>query len=107
MRWLDPAETPWPVPVLDVRPITLTMLSMTTDTRAATSAISYGQDDGLGFVGQDPPVERSTPLSLRYRVDPSEGRTALFLIASAGLRLSGGTRCAHHGGSGPIVPPSA
>jgi hypothetical protein len=23
--WIDPPGTPWPVPVLDVRPVTLTM----------------------------------------------------------------------------------
>jgi len=69
VRWLEPGKHPWPVPVLDVRPVTLTMLSTTSDPQMAANAASFRGDDGLEFVGQEPPDNRSTPLTLRYRID--------------------------------------
>lgn len=78
IRWLQPDETPWPVPVLDVRPVTLTMIALTDDRQMAANAISYLGDDGLGFVGRQPAVVRTTPLSLRYPVDPVLADGQLF-----------------------------
>lgn len=67
------------MPVLDVRPITQTLLATSADSQMAANAASYGGDDGLAFVGQEPPVVRTTPLSLRYRIDPVLADGALFL----------------------------
>ena len=79
IRWIDPPGTPWPVPVLDVRPVTLTMQSYSQDPQMAANAVSYGHDDGLSFIDQRPPVERTVQLKLRYRVDPLLADGALFL----------------------------
>lgn len=79
IRWIDPAGTPWPVPVLDVRPITLTMQSYSEDRQMAANAVSFGHDDGLSFIDQRPPVDRTVQLALRYRVDPMLADGALFL----------------------------
>jgi hypothetical protein len=45
----------------------------------AANAVSYGHDDGLSFIDQRPPVERTVQLKLRYRVDPLLADGALFL----------------------------
>src|SRR5262249_3182910 len=42
VAWLEPSENPWGVRVLDVRPVTQTMLLVTTDPRVASNAVSYG-----------------------------------------------------------------
>lgn len=69
MRWLEDAENPWGVPVLDLRPFALTMLSSSRDPRMATYAMSYRGDDGRAFVDQQPPSSRVTDCELRLRID--------------------------------------
>lgn len=69
VRWLPARETPWPVDVLDVHAVTGSLTSMTSDPQMAANAVSYRGDDGLEFGGQEPPVARLVPVSLRYRVD--------------------------------------
>src|SRR5262249_15916758 len=41
VRWLAPADNPWGVPVLDVRPVTLGMLSTSRDQQCALNAMSF------------------------------------------------------------------
>ena len=77
--WLAPAENPWGVAVLDVRPVTLTMCSASLDPRCATNAISYGQDDGTGFVGQKPPIQRAVKSDIRFRKDRFLADGVLFI----------------------------
>src|SRR5512141_2997647 len=67
--WVRAADNPWGVDVLDVRPITLTMLSTSRDPTCAANAVSFGQDDGTGFIGQEPPVARRIDASLRFPID--------------------------------------
>jgi hypothetical protein len=62
--WVEAADNPWGVRVLDVRPITLTMLATSADRQCAENAVSYGQDDGSGFIGKEPPVARSVEANL-------------------------------------------
>jgi hypothetical protein len=78
MRWLTPTENPWPVPVLDLRPVTSTMLSVTTEKRLAENAVSFGSDDGRSFVADKPSVSRTLPIGLRFRADPALADGALF-----------------------------
>lgn len=77
--WLAPADNPWGVPVLDVRPVTLGMLSTSRDQQCAVNALSFQQDDGTGFVGVEPPVKRTASVALRFRVDRVLADGALFL----------------------------
>src|SRR5688572_28869153 len=58
VAWVRAADNPWGVDVLDVRPVTLTMMSVSSDPTCAENAISYGQDDGRGFAGVEPEVSR-------------------------------------------------
>jgi Ankyrin repeats (3 copies)/Ankyrin repeat len=69
LPWIEAGDNPWGVRVLDVRPVTLTMLSTSTDPQCATNAISYGQDDGSGFIGETTPSHRIAEASLRFPVD--------------------------------------
>jgi hypothetical protein len=80
VRWLDAsAANPWGVPVLDVRPVTLTMLSFTQSRQLAENAMSYGREDGSSFVGQSPPTQRTVPAALPYRVDRVLADGVLFV----------------------------
>lgn len=79
VRWLEPAENPWDVPVLDVRPITLGWLSTTQDPQCAANAMSFTQDDGTGFIGVQPQVTRQIPVRLRFPIDHTLVDGALFI----------------------------
>src|SRR5262245_41460058 len=79
VRWLSPADNPWGVPVLDVRPVTLGMLSTSREQQCALNAMSFGQDDGTGFIGVEPRVTRQVTAGLRFRIDRMLADGALFL----------------------------
>ncbi len=72
-------ENPWGVPLLDVRPVTLTALSTSTDPQYATNAISFGRDDGTGFISQEPMIARSIPASLLFPIDRKLADGVLFI----------------------------
>ena len=77
--WIEAGENPWGIRVLDVRPVTLTMLSTSSDPQCAANAVSFGQDDGTGFIGQEPPVSRTTEASLRFPIDTVLADGVLFV----------------------------
>jgi hypothetical protein len=54
LPWIEASDNPWGVRLLDLRPISQTMLSTSTDPQMATNAVSYGSDDGTSFIGQEP-----------------------------------------------------
>lgn len=69
VRWIEAADNPWGVRLLDVRPVTLTMTSTSADPQCAANAVSYGGEDGTVFVGQTPDSQRIVDMSLRFPVD--------------------------------------
>jgi len=73
------SENPWGVQLLDVRPFTQTMLSTSVDPRCATNAVSFGQDDGQGFVGEIPQSDLRLAIDLRYPVDHRIADGVLFI----------------------------
>ena len=79
VKWVEAADNPWGVRVLDVRQVTLGMLSSSRDPLCATNAVSYGQDDGTGFIGQTPPNQRTIDTNLRFRRDRLLADGALFI----------------------------
>ncbi|HJU40756.1 MAG TPA: ankyrin repeat domain-containing protein [Tahibacter sp.] len=79
VRWIEAADTPWGVRVLDVRPVTHTMTSTSADPQCATNAVSFGQDDGTGFIGVEPPARRTIDASLRFPVDRMLADGVLFI----------------------------
>jgi len=79
VRWLDSADNPWGVPVLDVRPVTLGTMSTSADRRCAENAISFMQDDGTSFIGAQPVGTRTVAAGLRFPIDQRLADGALFI----------------------------
>jgi hypothetical protein len=77
--WIAEDANPWGVPLLDLRPVALGMLSTSKDKECAINAMSFGQDDGLGFDGVEPEVSDTVPASLRFRIDGMLADGALFI----------------------------
>ena len=69
IRWVMPAEHRWGVPVLDVRPVTLTTMSSSSDPCCAANALSFGSDDGTGFIGRPPIVDRAVEADLHFSIE--------------------------------------
>ena len=69
IHWIDPSNNPWGVPVLDVRPVTLGMLSSTKDQQIAVNAMSFTRDDGTGFIGVEPAGTQRIPVGLSFPID--------------------------------------
>lgn len=67
--WLKGTENPWNVRLLDVRGITLEMMSTTQDRTCAENAISFGGDDGTSFIGEQPASPRVALADLRFPID--------------------------------------
>ncbi|MBI3723647.1 ankyrin repeat domain-containing protein [bacterium] len=67
--WLADDQNRWGVPVLDVRPVTQTMLCCTSDKSVAEKFNTMTNDDGTAFAQEDPPVARVVEASLRYRAE--------------------------------------
>lgn len=76
---IDASDNPWGVRLLDVRPVTQTMLSTSADPQCAVNAISFGQDDGQGFVGQMPESADRFSVDLRYPADQRVADGVLFI----------------------------
>ena len=76
--WIEAAETPWGVPVLDVRAVTQNMISTSADPQCAANAISYGNDDGSAFATAEPASPRVIGALVRYRVNAPLPDGALF-----------------------------
>lgn len=79
VRWLDGADNPWGVPVLDVRPVTVKMTSTTRDRRCAANAMSFMQDDGTSFIGLEPVGKRAVAAGLSFPIDQRLADGALFV----------------------------
>lgn len=79
VHWVDAADNPWRVRVLDVRPVTQTMMSTSTDRQCASNAVSFAHDDGTSFIGQEPPVTRVVKADLRFPIDRFLADGVLFI----------------------------
>jgi hypothetical protein len=78
VSWIEAAESPWRIRVLDVRPVTLGMMSTSPDPECAANALSYGEDNGTEFLLAEPPIQRTTSTSLLYRITDEFWAGALF-----------------------------
>ncbi len=77
LQWIN--DPRWPVPVLDLRPFTLGTISTSRDRRCAENALSFGNDDGLSFVSQQPASSTEVAADLRFPTDRYLADGALFL----------------------------
>jgi hypothetical protein len=78
IRWIEAAETPWGVPVLDVRAVTENLISTLADPQCAADAISFGRDDGSTFAADEPASLRLIGALMQYRVNAPLKDGALF-----------------------------
>jgi len=75
LQWLPPETNPWQIPILNVAPFTLTMISTSADPTCAENALSYTDDDGSRFARTQPrfPREQCTDLTYRITGQPASG----------------------------------
>jgi hypothetical protein len=78
IKWIEAANNPWGVPVLDIRPVTQTMLSASKDPKHATNALSFGNEDGTSFIGKGTRVTRAAKANLRFPIDRLLAEGVLF-----------------------------
>lgn len=78
LDWIAAEDNPWRVRLLDVRPITQAMLSLTQDPECASNCASMSDDDGATFAADRPVRDRVVPTSLRYRLDQPLASGVLF-----------------------------
>ena len=76
--WIDAAETPWGVPVLDVRAVTENMISTSADPQCAANALSFGRDDGSAFAADEAASPRVIGALIPFRVEGPLPDGALF-----------------------------
>jgi hypothetical protein len=50
LPWIEATQNQWGVRLLDLRPVTQTMLAASKDPRMATNAASYNAEDGSSFI---------------------------------------------------------
>lgn len=77
-KWVSADENPFQVPVLDIRPVTLGMMSTTSSQEQAANALSYSKDDGRGFL-QEVPNQPLVDMDLRFPIDGTLANGSLFL----------------------------
>lgn len=78
LPWIEAAETPWGVRVLDVRAVTQNMISTSADPECAANAISYDREDGSSFAGREPVLPRAIGAMIPFRVEAPFRNGALF-----------------------------
>lgn len=78
LQWISPEQNPWGLKILDLRPISQNMLSTSKDSKMATNAISYNQEDGTTFKDYLPKSEKITSSSLTIPIDGKLEEGVLF-----------------------------
>ncbi|MBL7729022.1 MAG: ankyrin repeat domain-containing protein [Dinghuibacter sp.] len=69
LQWIPAASNPWNQPLLDLRPISETMLAFSESPDIAKNAVSYGGTDGRIFWGQKPALQRTISAGLSIPID--------------------------------------
>ena len=80
VSWLGEEDNPWSVPVLDVRAVTLGLLSTTANPECVDNLASLASEDGRSFVDAEVTTDAgpARPTCLIYRVDPFLADGVLF-----------------------------
>jgi Ankyrin repeats (3 copies) len=79
IKWLEAEDNPWGVRMLDVRPVTLNTVSMSSDPQCAANAVLFAHDDGTSFIGIEPQVTRVIDANLRFPIDGLLADGVLFI----------------------------
>lgn len=78
IQWIEAADTPWGLRVLDVRAVTQAMIATSADPQCAVNALSFDHDDGSAFEQAEPFVLRVIGAMIPFRVDGVLPDGALF-----------------------------
>ena len=78
LPWINPEENPWGIKLLDLRPITQTMISTSQNQKMAENAISYGGENGTTFFGIKPKSDKFIDVNINILIDKSLQPGVLF-----------------------------
>lgn len=78
LPWINPEENPWGIKLLDLRPITQTMISTSQNQKMAENAISYGGENGATFFGIKPKSDKIIDVNIKISIDKSLQPGVLF-----------------------------
>jgi hypothetical protein len=78
LPWIEASENVWGVRLLDLRPLVHTVLSTSKDPQMAANAVSYNQEDGISFIGQEPEDERIIEANISIPIDSLLAPGVLF-----------------------------
>ena len=78
LSWISPGDNIWGLKLLDLRPLTQTMISTSKDPEMAENAISYAAEDGTGFFEQKPKSKRTIDIELSIPIDHKLNPGVLF-----------------------------
>ncbi len=81
LPWIEHSDNPWGIRLLDLRPISQTMLSTSKNQQMAENAISYNAEDGKTFWGQKP-AGKSIPAEITIPIDRFLAPGVLFIPSS-------------------------
>jgi hypothetical protein len=79
LPWIEPAQNPWGVRVLDLRPITQTMVATSSDPQFASNAVSYNAEDGTTFIDMPPSDTTSISANIIIPIDKMLAPGVLFI----------------------------
>src|SRR6185436_10388768 len=94
VAWVEAGDSPWGVRVLDMRPFVLNRLAASGDPQCALNAMSFAQDDGTSFIGQEPSGPQVIGASLRFPIDRELTDGPLFIPGAMEQKWA----LFHHGG---------
>ncbi|MCX6317065.1 MAG: ankyrin repeat domain-containing protein [Bacteroidetes bacterium] len=79
LPWIEASDNQWGIRLLDLRPISQTMVSTSTDPQMAHNAISYSAEDGTSFWGHKPDLNRTIPSTVILPIDGYLAPGVLFV----------------------------
>ncbi|MDR0196132.1 MAG: ankyrin repeat domain-containing protein [Myroides sp.] len=79
LPWIEASQNPWNIKLLDLRPISQTMLSTSKDPLMANNAVSYSGEDGTIFWKETPLNNKTIPANLIYQIDKQLAAGVLFI----------------------------
>lgn len=79
LPWIAPSQNPWGIRLLDLRPITTTMLATSKDPQCASNAVSYNAEDGTTFKDIVPSDNTLTSSNIVIPIDGVLAPGVLFI----------------------------
>ncbi len=69
LPWIEAQDNRWGIRLLDLRPLTQTVLSTSKDPQMAENALSYNTEDGTSFIGLLPREQNTIPANIGFPID--------------------------------------